>query len=172
MDIRHTLLKEHSRKQASRILEYISSNPDRFKELFNLFMDDSSRISQRASWPLNLCVEQHPELIRPYIKKLLNKIKSPSIPNAVKRNTLRMLQFVPIPKNVSGETYTLCLNFLQNAKEPIAVRVFAMTVAAQIATQIPELKRELLLAIEEQLPYASAGLISRGRKIIKQLTTN
>ncbi len=170
MDIRQALLKEHSKKQAARIQGYISNSPERFNELFNLFMDESYRISQRASWPLNLCVEQHPELLDPYFKKLLKKLKSPGLPNAVKRNTLRMFQFVTIPKNAISETYTLCLDLLQNVKEPIAVRVFAMTVAAHIALEIPELKRELLLAIEEQLPHASAGLISRSRKIIKLLS--
>jgi hypothetical protein len=171
MDIRQALLKEHSKKQAALIQEYISNDPDRFNELFNLFMDESYRISQRASWPLNLCVEQHPELIHPHFKKLLKKLKSPGLPNAVKRNTLRMLQFVTIPKNALSETYTLCLELLQNVKEPIAVRVFAMTVAAHIALKIPELKRELLLAIEQQLPHASAGMMSRSKKILKHLSS-
>jgi hypothetical protein len=44
-----------------------------------------------------------------------------------------------------------------------------MTVCANICKDIPELKEELILAIEDQLEFGSAGIVSRGRKIIKEL---
>ena len=53
--------------------------------------------------------------------------------------------------------------------EPIAVKVFAMTVAANICKHEPELKNELQLVIEDQLENASAGFRARAKKVFKQL---
>jgi len=58
---------------------------------------------------------------------------------------------------------------LENKKEPIAIRVFAMTVLANLADTYPEIKGELIAVIEDQMPYGSAGFISRGKKILKKL---
>jgi hypothetical protein len=44
-----------------------------------------------------------------------------------------------------------------------------MTVLANIAKTNPDLKRELIMILEDILPYGSAGLISRARNTIKQL---
>lgn len=61
------------------------------------------------------------------------------------------------------------LSFLCQQEGTIAVRVFAMTVLANLAKQLPELKNELIPLIEDQLPYGSAAFISRGRKLLKEL---
>lgn len=55
-----------------------------------------------------------------------------------------MLQFVTVPKALQGLTTDLCLAFLADAKEPVAIRVFAMTVLANMAAKVPELKNELI----------------------------
>ena len=65
----------------------------------------------------------------------------------------------------------ICFSFLQNPKEPIAVRVFSMTVLAQIAKKQPGLKKELTLMIEDQLPYAGPAFRSRARKVLWELNS-
>jgi hypothetical protein len=42
-------------------------------------------------------------------------------------------------------------------------------VLGNIAQKLPDLKKELQLVVEDQLPYASAGYKSRAKKIIKTL---
>ena len=90
--------------------------------------------------------------------------------DAVKRNTVRVLQFVDIPEEHMGKLADICFNYMGSAKEPIAVKVFSMTVLYHITLKIPELKNELLPLIEDLIPYGSAGFQNRGRKIIKSLT--
>jgi hypothetical protein len=80
-----------------------------------------------------------------------------------------MLQFIDIPKKHQGVIADICFKSLIDKKEPIAIRVFSMTVIANLAAKIPELKNELIPIIEEQLPYASAGFVSRGKKVLKEL---
>ena len=86
----------------NKIAAYVGDNKDRFSELVNAFLNSSSRITQRASWPVSYCVQKHPELIKPHLKRIINNLKKNNIHVAVKRNTLRMLQFVEIPKSLHG----------------------------------------------------------------------
>lgn len=169
MNLVKALLKEHSKAQCNRIVEYIGTDKDRFRELVDVFITGNYRINQRAAWPLSYCVEHNPELIKPHLKKLIHNLKRPDLHNAVKRNTVRLLQFISIPKSLQGVAAQVCFDFLQNRKEAIAVRVFSMTVLANIAKDQPALKSELKITIEDNVPYGSAGFVSRSRKILKEL---
>ena len=115
-------------------------------------------------------MKKHPELIKPHLKKIIYNLKAPGIHDAVKRNTVRFLQFIEIPKSLHGITLDICFGFLQDKKEPIAIKVFSMTVVANLVKIYPELKGELMAIIEDQMPYGSAGYVSRGKKILKQLS--
>lgn len=169
MDLQKEILKEHSKTQTLKIVRYVGNDPVRFSELVTLFLTGSSRVTQRSAWPLSICVEHHPELVKPHVKKLIKNLKKPVLHNAVKRNTMRLLQFIEIPKSLYGEIANICFDYLHDNKEAIAVRAFSMTVLANIAKTNSDLKRELILILEDILPYGSAGLISRARNTIKQL---
>ncbi len=169
MNLVKEILKEHSKKQKDKIVSYIGHDPKRFAELVHVFLEGPYRVTQRAAWPVSYCIEQYPDLLKPHFRKILYQLGEKNIHDSVKRNTLRMLQFVRVPKAHQGITTDLCLAFLADAKEPVAIRVFAMTVLANIAKEIPELKNELIPLIEDQIPYANAGFISRGGKVLKQL---
>lgn len=169
MNLNVEILKEHSRKQRDKITAYVGNDPERFAELVAVFLNGPYRITQRAAWPLSLCIEKYPTLLRPHWKKILAFTDRPDVHDAVKRNVLRMFQFVKIPKVYQGRTADLCLRLLTDTHEPVAIRVFAMSVLANLAQEVPELKNELIPIIEDQLPFASAGFQSRGRKVLKQL---
>ena len=64
MNIRDTLLEEHSKAQCHKIVAYIGNNQERFNELAALFLYDEYRVAQRAAWPLSYCVAAHPGLIK------------------------------------------------------------------------------------------------------------
>lgn len=168
MNLTKLLLAGHSRSQTNKVVNYIGADPQRFKELVTLFLSSEYRIAQRASWPLGFCAEEHPELIRPYLGKLVDNLENP-IHDAVKRNTIRIFQFIEIPEKIMGKLADLCFGYLSTPSEPIAVRVFSMTVLLNITKKQPELKNELKILIEDQLPYASAGFLSRARKVMKEL---
>lgn len=169
MDLRKEILKEHSKAQAQKIVRYVDASAERFDELVTVFLDGPYRVTQRAAWPLAICVEHHPALVKPHLTKLLKHLKKTDIHDAVKRNTVRLLQHIDIPKKLHGVVADLCFGYLANNQENIAVRVFSMTVLEGIAHQNPELKRELQMMIEDHLPFASPAYLSRARKVLKRL---
>lgn len=183
MNLVEELGKKHSLAIKNKIIRYVGTNPKRFAELMKIFLGDSYRLTQWAGWPLSDIVKKHPELIKPYLKPVLKRLdtgtpkfvgretnKGRNVMHvAVKRNVLRLLQFIEIPTSVSGFAFDKAFKLFSETSEPIAVRVFAMTVMAQVAMKETELKNEVIIAIEEQLPFGSAGFRSRAGKLLKEL---
>lgn len=168
MNIKDEILREHSKQQAIKIASYIGTDPDRFDELMHLFFDREYRTSQRAAWVVSHCLDKHPELAKPHLEKMVLNLRN-EVHVAVVRNTLRVLQFMDIPDEVLGEATDICFTIMESGSQPIAVKVFAMTVLANICKKLPDLKNELTLLIEDQMPFASAGFRSRGTKILRRL---
>ena len=165
MNIREELLRENSQAQAKKITAYIGADTERFATLMTIFLHDSYRLNQRAAWVVNFCAEAHPNLFKPYLGQLIGNLRN-DVHDAVKRNTIRMFQNYDVPDEYLGELADCCFEFLASNQEPIAIKVFSMTVLANIVEKYPELKNELKLLIEDQLPYGSAGFKNRGKKIL------
>lgn len=170
MDLRTEILKEHSRRQAEKIARYALSAPSRFKELMDLFCSNEYRVAQRAAYALMVCTDEQPEIILPYLGRLLKNLRKEGIHDAIKRNTMRVLQDIHIPKKHQGAVLEAAFGFLNNKKEPIAIRVFAMTVIFNLSKLYPELGQELKLIIESEIDEgALPAFRSRGTKILKAL---
>lgn len=167
MDLKNEILREHSKAQVTRIVNYVGNNRERFKKLVSVYVEGPYRVTQRAAWPISYCIENQPELVYPHLKTLLDQLKKPALPDALKRNTMRLLQFIDIPKKYEGIIADRCFEYLANKKEAIAVKVFSMTVLQKIAKGKPELQKELRLILEDQLPYAGPAFQSRAKKIIE-----
>jgi hypothetical protein len=166
MDIRQALMAVQSKQQAMVIVNYIGDDPERFAELMTLFFLGEYRLTQRAAGIMNYCVERNPELIRPYLPKLLDCLKRDDMHDAVKRNVVRLLQYVEIPRRLAGKIYSHCVDLVDNAYEPVAVRVFALSVAARIAKSEPDLMNELRLIVKKHLPHTTAAFQKRARVIL------
>lgn len=166
MDIRQAILAVHSKDQAMKITGYIGDDPERFAELVGIFFAGDYRTMQCAAWPINHCVERNPELVYPYLERLVDMLARKDVHNAVRRNVARLLQYVEIPEELQGKVYSLCVDLVDDTEEPVAVRVFALTVAARIAEFEPDLLGELKLIVKKHLPHATAAFHSRARRIL------
>jgi len=168
-DIRESILKEHTKSQAMKIVRWIGDDQEKFDELVDIFLDGEYRVTQRAAWPLSICVIDHPELVKKHLKKLLLNMEKKNLHDAVTRNILRLLQFIHIPSSLQGLAADICFDLMNNKKQPIAIQVFSMTVLSNLCIDHPELSKELRLSIESKLPYGSAGFRSRANKVLKKL---
>lgn len=167
MNLREEILKEHSKAQCNKIVQWVGADQKRFNDLFYLFLHDEYRVVQRAAWPVSYCVMQYPSLINKHWKGLINHLKKANLHNAVKRNGLRLMQDIKIPEKYHGEIMSLCFTFLESPREALAIKVFSMTVLGNLARIYPDIIPELTLIIEDQLPQQSAGFKSRAKKVLK-----
>ncbi|MEO6732682.1 MAG: hypothetical protein ABIN01_15785 [Ferruginibacter sp.] len=171
-NLREEILKEHSKAQCHKIVEWVGGNQQRFDKLFRLFLDDEYRVTQRASWPLSYCVIAHPELIKKKFGELIGNLYKPGLHDAIKRNTVRLLQEIDIPKKYQGEIMNICFSYLESPTEAVAVKAFSLTVLANLAKLYPEILPEIKLMIEEQLPHQTAAFKSRAKYCLKQFAVD
>jgi hypothetical protein len=169
MDLVKQLLQAHSKENCNYVVAWVGNNQARFDELFALFMSNESRIVQTSSWPLSYCVEAYPNLIQNHFSNLLKNIKKQHQHDAVKRHTLRMLQFIEIPKKHQGSFMNLCFDYIQNMAEKPSIKVFSLVVLENLSKLYPEIKDELRLILETQMPHESAGFKSRAKKMLGKL---
>ena len=169
MKLRDQLLKEHSKANCNAIVQWIGDSQQRFDELFDLFLNDEYRVVQRAGWPLSYAAEAHPKFIQKHFSKLLKNLQKPNLHNSVKRNTIRLLQEIPVPERFQGQVMDICFDYISSPAEAIAVKAFALTVLYNLSKQYPEIKPELRTIIENRWEYESAAFKSRAKKILKNL---
>lgn len=169
MNLEEQILSAHSKANTNLIVDYVGNDPEKFDALMALFFRGSYRLTQRAAWAVSGCVHHHPQLIYPHLLQFIDKLHHRDIHNSVKRNSLKVLEEIEIPSDYQGKLISLCFNFLEDRKEPVAVKVFAMSILFKLTRNEPDLQRELRILIEDQLPYASAGFKSRGTKVLKAI---
>lgn len=163
------LAQGHSKALAMQVVKWVGHDAARFAELVNLFLGKDMRISQRAAMSVMWCADAHPELIKPWLGKFIDRLGKAGNHSAIDRNIVRILQFVPVPEKHQGKLAEKCFGFLQAAETPIAVRAFSMTVLFNLVKQYPEMADELELLLREWMPNASAGEANRAGKILAQI---
>ena len=167
MQLREAILAEHSKAQTNKIIKWVGNSQERFDELFHLFLNDEYRVVQRAAWPLSYCVIEHPQLISKHFKDLIANLKLPGISNAVKRNTVRLLQYVEIPEEFHGDVLNICFDYIMSMSEPPAVKAFALTILQKLALHYPEIKDEVKIIIEDRWEAESPAFRSRAKAFLK-----
>ncbi len=168
MNLRQEILKEHSKARCNKIVDWVGNSQARFDELFGLFLGDESSVVQRAAWPVSYCVAAHPAFINKHWASLVNYLQKSNLHNAVKRNSTRLLQYVVIPKKYQGQLMNICFGYLASPSEPVAVKVFSLSVLGKFSAIYPGIIPEIKLLINNQLPTQSAGFKSRAKKILEQ----
>ena len=174
MNIREALLKEknHNKAQALKITAYACSTPEYFKELMQCFLSNEYRLAQRAAWSVSWAAAQTPELIKPYIKNLVEVLQRKNVHDAVIRNSVRILQQIEIPEALHGELMNSCFELIESPSTPVAIKAFSLTTLYNLSKHYPEIKNELKLIIEANLNNETAAFKSRGKAILKKLGSN
>jgi hypothetical protein len=171
MNLRDFILQEHSKRQCDAIVAWVGQDQKRFDELFQLFLNSEYRVTQRAAWPLSYCVIKYPGLMNNNYGELINNLKKTNLHDSIKRNTVRLLQAVDIPKKYEGGVMEICFKYLESPNEAVAIKAFSLTVLGNLAKEYPEIIPEIKLMIEEQLPHQSAAFKSRAKAFMKSFAS-
>ncbi|MFZ6051556.1 hypothetical protein [Halocola ammonii] len=172
MNIKQALIDEHSKAQKDRIADYVGHDTDRFETFMRIFLHGEKPLPQRAAWCLDVIYRNNPIATQRFFPELIERLADDSAHDAVHRNILKIFESEPIDvlgEELQGKLIDLCFGFLASPQRPIAIRAYSMTVLYKFCELYPELGGELKLLIEENMKYGSAGIKSRGRKVLKAL---
>jgi hypothetical protein len=169
MDLEKELMKKQTLVQCNRIIKYIADDEKRFADLMKLFFKGEYRLTQHAAWPMSYCIRHYPFLVKPYFKKFIDQLSDSGCHSAAKRNIVRLLQFVEIPKRYQGGLMDICFRFISDPEEAIAVKAFSLTILAKLGEIYPEILPEIKTVIEARWEHETPAFHSRARKILKSL---
>lgn len=167
MTLREMILTEHSKSQTNKVVKWVGKSQERFDQLFDLFLKDDQHVTQRAGWPLSYVARAHPDLINKHLGKLIKNLHKDGLHDAIKRNTVRILEHIAIPKRYHGEVMDICFNFIQSPAEAVSIKAFSLTALANLLPLYPEIRNELKLIVEERWEHETAAFRSRAKKALK-----
>ncbi len=161
-------LVDSSRIIADMVAGNVGDNEEHFKALMELSFSGKPKIAMRASRVATLCVEKYPFLIEPYLDKIIYSLPDDE---SIRKNFLKVLAETDLKftEDQLGYLFDNCFEMLINDRSSIATKVYCMQVLYNISEVEPDLKIELISAIEEQVPKGSSGVKYFGRAILKKL---
>lgn len=168
MNLVDVLGSDRSKTSIVRLSKAIAGNPEMLKEIVRIIYSENAPLPLYASRVLTDLSEKHPQLIRPYVSRLINTVRDFKV-SGVKRHILRTLATQEIPHKLQGKMVSICFDFILDASEPVAVKVFALEILSRLSAMHPGLKSEIRAAIMDQLPKTSAAFHSRAKKVLKKM---
>lgn len=160
----------NSLEQTTIVARWVLLDSARLQELISLFDTDDAKVKIRAAWVLALIGEKKPDVLYPFYATLISGICRHDVEDGVKRNVLRILHGQPLDETLHGEVMNVCFNALENPKEPVAIKSFAMGILGDLSSIYPEIKNELKLLIEAGLEQdPTPGYRSKARKVLQQI---
>ncbi len=160
-----------SRKEAEFFAESAFENKAILLKLLEYSVNADSRLAFRASWTLTKVFDRYPDLIYPHINLIagsLDKLDNES----TQRSFLRILSlsdFLRIDPELHGMVADHCFNALKSGFSAIAIKAYSMEILYRLCLIYPGLIYELSSSINMLQGEGAAGIVARGRIILKKL---
>jgi len=170
MNLKETILEEHSKARTERIVGWVGDDKERLRQLMNLFLHDEYRVVQRAAWAVSEVAEHHPALFAPYLPVIMDKLNETGAHPAVRRNIFRIFDRLELPEPLHGALLHHAFTALEDPQEALAVRAFAIGILTRLMKQYPEIVTPFHILLEDFLQQESApSFKSRAAKALKQI---
>jgi 8-oxo-dGTP diphosphatase len=173
LDLQDMVNNMMSMQEAEWVATSAIENQAIFLKLFEYSFSSDKRLAFRASWTLTKVCDRYPEMIYPYLPQIIEELDHLDNESA-QRSFLRILSLTDLDKignKHHGILAEHCFNALRSGFSAIAVKAYSMEIIYQLALKYPELANELSASISMLQAEGSAGIIARGRIILKKLTT-
>jgi 8-oxo-dGTP diphosphatase len=158
-------------KEVEWIARSAVENPAIFRKLFSYSLSDDKKLAFHSSWALSKVCDKYPEMfidLVPRIIEVLDKIDNES----TQRSFLRILTQTDMAKLTGKEQGFLvdhCFSALRSGFSAIAIKAYSMEIIYKLAVIYPELAHELAATINILQGEGSAGIVARGKIILKKL---
>ena len=170
-DLQAMINRMMSMKEAEWVALSAIENPAIFERLLAFSFSDDRKLAFRASWTLTKVCDKFPDLIYPELDGIIEKLPTLENESAV-RSFLRIISLSDMER-ISDKHHGLladqCFIFLRSGFSAIAIKAYSMEILYKLVLKYPELRNELSAIINMLQHEGSAGILSRGRQILKKL---
>jgi hypothetical protein len=158
-------------KNAEWVATSAIDNPAIFRKLLEFSWSDDKKLAFHASWILTKVCDQYPDMIDPFLPGIIESLEK--LDNeSTQRSFLRIISLSDINRITSKHHGLLadhCFAALRSGFSAIAIKAYSMEILYKLSLIYPELTNELSATINMLQGEGSAGIIARGRIILKKL---
>jgi 8-oxo-dGTP diphosphatase len=170
-DLRSMVISIMGMKNAEWVATSAIDNPAIFKKMLEYSFSDDKKLAFRSSWILTKVCDKYPDIIYPYLPGIVDKLGKIDNESA-QRSFLRIISMSEISK-ISVRHHGLladhCFAALKSGFSAIAIKAYSMEILYKLAVIYPELANELSATINLLQGEGSAGIIARGKMVMKKL---
>jgi 8-oxo-dGTP diphosphatase len=170
-DLKSMVIDMMGMKNAEWVATSAIENPAIFRKLLEYSYSDDKKLAFHASWILTKVCDKYPEIIDPFLPEIVEKLGRIDNESA-QRSFLRIISLSEI-KEISSRHHGLladhCFAALKSGFSAIAIKAYSMEILYKMAMIYPELANELSATIIMLQEDGSAGIVARGRIILKRL---
>jgi 8-oxo-dGTP diphosphatase len=160
-----------SMKEAEWVATSAIENPAIFLKLFEYSHSQDKKLAFRASWTLTKVCDRFPELIYPWLPQIIDTVGEIDNESTL-RSFLRIISLSDLDKinaRQHGLLADFCFSKLNSGFSAIAIKAYSMEILYRLALIYPELANELSATVNMLQGDGSAGVVARGRMIMKKL---
>jgi 8-oxo-dGTP diphosphatase len=171
VDLQDIINRMMSRQEAEWVANIAIDNQQVFKKLLDYSIEGDKKLAFRSSWTLSKVCDKFPELIDPYLPDIISRINDFDN-ESVQRSFLRIISLKnlnTIDKKFHGILAEYCFSKLNSGFSAIAIKAYSMEILYNLTCIYPELANELVPAIQLLSEEGSAGILARGKIILKKI---
>ena len=170
-DLKELVVRMMSRLEAEFVANIAIEKPAVFKKLLDFSITEEKKLAFRSSWILTKVCDKYPELMDPYIPDIITRLNGFDN-ESVQRSFLKIISSKDINQidvRFHGILADYCFLKLNSGLTAIAIRAYVMDILYNLSTIYPEIANELVPAIMLLTEEGSAGIVARGKMILKKL---
>lgn len=151
--------------KSDEVVQEVLSDVNRFDELFAGLEDARAGVRMRSADALEKVTRVKPELLHPYVDKLINIAESAS-QQEVQWHIAQMFEYAPLNRAQKEKAFEILVRYYNTSRSNI-VKAFSLTALAHIAKGDPTFEKEIKALLEMASEHEAPSVRSRAKKIQK-----
>jgi 8-oxo-dGTP diphosphatase len=159
-------------KNAEWVARSAVENPEIFSKMLEFSYSDDKKLAFHSSWIVTKACDSFPELIFPFLPGIIETLGKMDNESAVRSflRTISLTSLDGLSEREHGLLAEYCFSALKSGFTAVAIKAYSMEIMYKLTLIYPELSNELAATINMLQGEGSAGIIARGRMVMKKLT--
>ena len=153
--------------RANEVVEDVLKDQKLFAAVFKGMLNEDPIIRMRSADVIEKVSSQHPEYLQPFKTQLINEI-SRIEQKEVRWHVVQMFSYLKIDSKERGRIVDILLSYIESSKSKIVI-TFSLQTLADFAERDENIRPSIIEIIEKIMIDGSSAIVSRGKKLIKNL---
>ena len=153
--------------RANEVVEDVLKDQKLFAAVFKGMLNEDPIIRMRSADVIEKVSSQHPEYLQPFKTQLINEI-SRIEQKEVRWHVAQMFSYLKIDSKERGRIVDILLSYIESSKSKIVI-TFSLQTLADFAERDENIRPSIIEIIEKIMIDGSSAIVSRGKKLIKNL---